>query len=182
MFNHSATFSNYYFQKNSIIFERFECGVGPGVAFATIRCDVRKISQQDMKMHMQMNFSEQLNGVWVHGVFYYRYNAHSYQRFPIDLWENVCAWLDKGAQHHSYFLKWTGQNVRKFSNLNHSCPYSGNVWIKVDRIPINSLVMLPFMPSGRYRVDLNVTNGYNKKPFMITKFFFSISDNRVEQF
>lgn len=172
----------FQFQKNHVLFERFECGIKPGVTFATVECDVRKISQRDMKMHMRINFSEPMNDLWLHGVFYYRYNAHSYRKFPIDVWEDICAWIGRGTHHQTYFLKWTGQNVRRFSNMNHSCPYSGSVLIKVDRIPVNSLIMLPFMPAGRYRVDLNLTRGYRKSSFMINKFFFSISDNRVEQF
>lgn len=153
------------------------------MTFATVECDVRKISQQDLQMHMRINISKPVHAIWIHGVFYYRYNAHSYQKFPIDLWEDFCAWVDQGqTQHQSYFLKWTGQNVREFSNFNHSCPYSGSVWMKVDRIPVDSLIVLPFMPAGRYRVDLNVTEGYKKDSFMINKLFFSISDNRIERF
>lgn len=132
-------------------------------------------------MHMRINFSEPVNNVWIHGVFYYRYNVNSYQKFPIDLWEDVCAWL--GGDTHNYFLKWTGKNAQKFSNLNHTCPYDGSVWIKIDKIPVNRLFVLePFLPSGRYRIDLNITRGFKKRPFMITRFFFAISDNRIEQF
>lgn len=134
-----------------------------------------------MKMHIRVNFSEPINNMWIHGVFNYRYNAHSYQKFPIDLWENICAWL--GGETQSYFLKWAGQNVRKFSNMNHSCPYVGSVWIKVDKMPVNRLIIMEqFMPSGRYRVDINIAVGYRKESFMLTKFFFTISDNRIERF
>lgn len=82
-----------------------------------------------------------------------------------------------------YFLKWTGENVRNFSNMNHPCPYSGSAWIDVKRIPLNRLIMLePLMPSGRYRVDINVTNGYKEQALAMTRLFFGISDTRIEQF
>lgn len=135
-----------------------------------------------MRMYMRVNFSQPIYDMWMHGVFYYRYNSHLYQRFPIDLWEDLCAWLGMGTEAQ-YILKWAGENIRKYSNLNHSCPYFGTTWIKVDRIPMNKLIILePFMPSGRYRVDLNITNGYKKEAFMKTSFYFAISDNRIEKF
>lgn len=142
---------------------------------------MRRVSQRDMKLFLRVNFSEPMNSIWIHGVFYYKYNAHSYQRFPIDLWEDVCAWL-KGNSH-VYFLKWTAENVLSFSNMNHTCPYNGSLLINIARMPINRIIMLePFLPSGRYRVDLNATNGFKKPAFMTSKFFFGISDNRIEQF
>lgn len=142
---------------------------------------MRRVSQRDMKLFMRVNFSEPTYNIWIHGVFYYKYNSYSYQRFPIDLWEDLCAWLKGGS--HAYFLKWTAKNALNFSNMNHECPLNGSIWINIARIPVNRLVMLePFMPSGRYRVDLNATGGYRKDAFMMSKFFFGISDNRIEQF
>lgn len=83
----------------------------------------------------------------------------------------------------AYFLKWTAQHVKNFSNLNHKCPYFGSTWINIERIAVNKLIMMEqLMPSGRYRVDLNVTEGIHQDAFITTKFYFGISDNRIEQF
>lgn len=146
-----------------------------------MECDVRRVSQRDMKMYIRANFSEPMNSIWIHGVFNYKYNINSYQKFPIDLWEDICSWLR--GENSTYFLKWTAENVRNYSNMNHPCPYSDTTWIDIKRIPINRLIVLePLMPSGRYRVDLNITKGYKEQALIMTKFFFSISDSRIEQF
>ncbi|XP_055301633.1 uncharacterized protein LOC129568098 [Sitodiplosis mosellana] len=144
-----------------------------------MECDVRRISQQDMKIYIRFNFTEPMNTIWIHGIFYYKYI--SYQKFPIDLWEDYCAWVR--GEKPTYFLKWTAENVRNYSNMNHPCPYSGTAWIDVKRMPLNRLIVLDqLMPSGRYRVDLNLTRGYKDQALIMTRFYFGISDTRVEQF
>lgn len=141
---------NYFHQTNHILFERFECTTNPLYPVIKMECDVRRISQRDMKMFIRANFSEPVHSIWIHGVFNYKYNTFSYQKFPIDLWEDLCAWLNGGKP--TYFLKWTAVNVRNFSNMNHPCPYSGTAWVDIKRIPLNRLIMLePLLPSGRYR-------------------------------
>lgn len=75
------------FQKNQISFERFECVTNPLNPIMRIECDIRRISRSDMKLFVRANLTEPLKSLWFHGVFYYKYNVFSYQKFPIDLWE-----------------------------------------------------------------------------------------------
>lgn len=139
-----------------------------------------KLSHTDMKAYLHAHTTLPFQNIWIRVVFNYRYNPHTYHKFPIDLWEDVCEWVHGGKRNH--ILRWTDEILRSFSNLNHSCPYS-DVLIDVERIPIDKAALLmPLIPSGRYRVDVHVTRGKNHNVSAMVHIFFGVSDNRVEVF
>lgn len=162
------------------MFERAECSNVTG-SNVTVHCDVRNLSHEDITANLWLNFSEPTYDTWVHAVFYYRYNGHSYSSFPIDLWENVCAWLN--GTHKYFFLNIIKNPIKKFSNMNHSCPYTGIVAVNMERVNLNKHILTrQFLPSGRYRLDIDFTRTYKKDLYASGKIFFAISDNRVEVF
>lgn len=130
-------------------------------------------------MHFWANLTEPIHDAWFHIVFYYRWNPTTYNKFPIDIWENVCNWLDGGK---SYILDWIGGNIIKYSNLNHSCPYeSQELYLKADNLSINTFIIDQFMPSGRFRIDGSITDGNKSRIFVKGQLFFSVSDHRIEK-
>lgn len=160
-----------------MLFESFTCFSVENLAYS--QCDVKRISRNYAKVNINITLKNPINDVWIHAVSYYKYNR--FQKFPIDLWENLCLWLD--GKSKSYILDWTTRPLLKYSNLNHSCPYTGTVHVKADNISLGKLIAVePYLPSGRFRMDINLTEGYGKSAFFTSKFFFSISDNRIEQF
>lgn len=68
-----------------------------------------------------------------------------------------------------------------YSNMNHSCPYVGLIFVKVENISINTFVFEQLLPAGRYRCDFNLSTEL-KKPILMGKIYASISDHRIEQF
>lgn len=97
---------------------------------------------------------------------YHRFNSIIFQRFGVGLWDNVCDWLAGKAR--SYVLDWTIGRIIKHTNLNHSCPYSGLVYIKIDDVSINDtsirtyIPFEPLIPAGKYRININLTDRYKK--------------------
>lgn len=62
-------------------------------------------------------------------------------------------------------------------------PYQDAIIVKADNISIKKLLDFEmFLPFGRFRMDLNLTEGYGKSAFHITSTYFTISDHRIEQF
>lgn len=156
-----------------------ECYQNRNGSLASVKCIVKRISRDNIKLNIAINLTAPVKDVWIHGVFYYKYTQ--YQKFPIDLWENLCGWLD--GTDKSHFLEWTTRKILKYSNLNHSCPYDGNVFVRADSYPMQNLLSFEsILPSGRFRVEINLTEGYRKRVFFASKLFFAISDNRIEQF
>lgn len=147
-----------------------------------MECYTKNLSHQEVTFKFRLNFSEPIDSLWGHTIFYYRYNSHSYQKFPIDLWENICGWLNKSSKLE-FLLNWTSKIISKNGNLNHSCPYYESMEINAERIKLNNFLLIEqFLPSGQYRTDLNVSRSYKGESIGFGKFFFSISDNRVEKF
>lgn len=132
-----------------------------------------------MKIDLHWNLTRPVHDAWIHGTWYYKFNGLTYNRFPIDLWENLCDWLS--GKSKSYLLDWTIGRAINYSNMNHSCPYHGYVFLKVDNMSVNNFPFEPetLIPSGRYRVDLDFTEG-NRVPIGNAKLYFSVSDHRLE--
>lgn len=108
-----------------------------------------------MKIDIHGTFTDPVEDIWLHTVFYYKYNGISFFKFPIDLWENVCSWLNGTSR--SYIMDWTYGRVMNYSNLNHPCPFIGLAYLKIDNISVANFPLEPLMPSGEYRVDVNIT-------------------------
>lgn len=115
----------------------------------------------------------------MHGVFYHKFNGIVYHKFPIDLWENLCDYLDDRSAK-SYLLNWTVGRILKYSNMNHSCPYVGLLYAKNDNISIANFPFEPLIPSGRYRVDGAFTEA-DRVPQAEFQIYFSVSDHRLEK-
>lgn len=117
--------------------------------------------------------------MWAHGVLYYRYNT--YQKYAIDLWEDLCGFLNDKA----HFMMWIMSRLQHFSNLNHTCPYTGTVILKANNISVDKFRIEPLLPAGRYRLDLNLTklprNNDIQNVYGMMRIFDSISDHRIEQ-
>ncbi|XP_031629656.1 uncharacterized protein LOC116344937, partial [Contarinia nasturtii] len=132
-----------------------------------------------LRGYLNITLGRPVKELWIHGVFFFKYNQ--YQKFPIDLNENLCGWLS--GKSKSYLLDWSLKDLMAHTNLNHPCPYVGDAYVKVDNFSIKELLKFDMLlPAGRFRVDINFTEGHNKPTLLGTRTFFSISDNRIEQF
>lgn len=139
---------------------------------------MKHISRSHLKIDIQMNFTKPIYKAFVHTQVYYRYI--SYQKFPINLWDDMCGWFS--GRRRSWVMDWTLGKLLKHSNINHTCPYIGNVFVTADNISLNTFVFEQFIPAGRYRIDFNLSQGHTSAPMFIGKLFASVSDHRVEQF
>lgn len=166
-------------KQNTILFERLQCLQNQGDSLASINCEMKRISRDNFKIDILINLTQPVKDVWIHGVAYFKY-IH-YQKFPVDLWEDLCGWL--AGKSKSYLLDWGVKKLLKYSNLNHNCPYENAVYVKNNNITLKDIHAFEvFLPSGRFRLDVNLTEGYRGKVFFMMKMYITISDHRVEQF
>lgn len=107
-------------------------------------CVIKHISRRNIKIHLENSFKEPLKTTWAHGVLYYKYTR--YQKYAIDLWEDLCGSLAKTA--HSYFMRFLLGYVMQYTNLNHTCPYYDHVILKVDNISMDRFIIEPLLPAG----------------------------------
>lgn len=114
----------------------------------------------------------------VHVSAYYKYNGISYKKFPIDLWEDICGWFDKRSK--SFYMEWVMKDLIQYTNVK-KCPVDGYIYLKANNISVDSFY-LPFMPSGRYRIDVVLTHNDRKTLLGMGRIHLNIPDNRIEKF
>lgn len=129
-----------------------------------------------MSVDVWANITQPLNGAWVHAVGYYKYNT--YQKIATEYWDDLCGWIS--GKSNSFLLDLYKSVILKHTNLNHSCPYTGLVYLLAQNISVKELTLPPIVPAGRYRVDFNFTEGDRKTPLVEGALYVSISDHRIE--
>lgn len=139
-------------------------------------CRVKYIDRNNLRGHLAIHLRRPLSAAWVHGVVYYKYLT--YQKIATEYWDDLCAWL--AGERESYFLDFLKPLISTYTNLNHSCPYTGLVFGKADNISAQKFIIPQIMPAGRYKVEANVTEGDRKTSLAGLTLFFSISDHRIE--
>lgn len=132
---------------------------------------------------IEVNFDgiavEPIKEIYIHTVFYYKYMT--YRKFPIDIWEELCGWLD--SKRKSFFLDIALKKVFEFvkHDGNLSCPLIGEYAVRIKTQSTTVLNVPSMVPSGRYRIDVNVTESDRNNVIAITSTYVSNSDNRIEQ-
>lgn len=75
-------------------------------------------------------------------------------------------------------MDWILPKMMKYTNLNHTCPYNGYVFLKVDNISLNDFAFPQLIPAGRYRTHISVQESDDKILFNAS-LYFSVSDHRL---
>ena len=168
-----------FFQKNTINFERLVCEPNPeNPVFSYFKCEVKHVSRRRLRIIMEGNLTRPMRAVQIHSVVYYKYNW--YQKWAIDLWEDYCGWLS--GKKHSYFMDWLMKPVQNYTNVNHPCPLEGFLFMRVNNISLDNFPFKDLFPSGRYRLDVNLTEANREKVLVMAKLYLAVSDHRIEQF
>lgn len=162
-------------QKNRMHLDRFVSNV-----VASVRCNIKHISAPNLKVHFNLSATRPIRDLWLNIVFYYKYNGIVYNKFPVDVWENACEFLD-GNREKKFMMTWLYARLLPFTNFNHSCPYS-NFIIKADNVSLEKTFSFTesIFPSGRYRVNVMLTE-YDRVPFFEYVIFGSISEHYLEK-
>lgn len=133
-----------------------------------------------MKVDMRVNLSKPVKDIWVHVEPYYKYQT--YVRIAGYIWENPCDWMS--GKTKSIFLDWTLGLALKLpnihTNINHTCPFSGYNYFKFDNISVQQFAFPQLVPSGRYRLNVNLTESDRSKVLGGCVLYVSVSDHRVE--
>lgn len=156
-------------------FERLICETPPGSKVTQLHCKVKYIDRNHVKIDAWANITKPIEDVWIHVV---SYMFNTYQKLGIDLWENICDWLS--GKKNSYIMYWGIERILKYTNLNHSCPFVGHVYIKANNVSMSKFDFTTIIPSGRYRLDFQVAEGDRRKVIGGSKLYFSVSDHRIE--
>lgn len=153
--------------------EKLECTRNPKGKMASIECEATSIGDRGMRLSFDAYLSQSVNSVYMHGLIYYSRDLITFQKLPANIWENICAWL--AGKKSSWLLDNAFSQALPYSNINHSCPYVGRVFAKVDNFSFDKVEMEPLVPHGRYRLEINLTEGYRGRVLGTTKTHFRIN-------
>lgn len=109
----------------------------------------------------------------IHFQLFYRYRT-GWRIFLVNFKDNFCDYVTKGN------AKATALNllipvIRKYSNVNLTCPYVGQ--FTIDKMPANAAIFnYPFIPVGKYY--LNVTLAYMDELILSMQFYFIVPEGR----
>lgn len=168
--------------------EKVVCIANDNDSATLTTCLVKYINRRELTLDVSLMLKKRLDAAFLHAVVYYRYNGIEYKKFPIDIWEDMCGWFKfrydtrSMKKMESFFAEWILKKFSNYTNLNHTCPYEGEIATKVARFPIGSIEIPQLLPAGRYRLDIIVLEGDRKSIVFATKIFYSISDHRIERF
>lgn len=142
------------------------------------KCNVKFNNRKNFSARFEGRLRKPVNSIWAHSVMYYKYNY--YTKFPVDVWEDFCGFLN--GKTHPILLEMMLSRLIKHVNVNHSCTNSKDIFATFDNVPWSLFTFEPLIPSGRFRLDVNLTEGNRGDPLAELKIYFSVSDHRVERF
>lgn len=160
-----------------------DCAYNPNGHVSFVACDIKRISRNNVRVNLQVNFSRPVYSVHVHTVPYRKFTANVYRKFLNNLWEDACGWLNHTAK--SYLLDYTVGRALKSSRIEtnvNKCPLTGNVYIKSGNYSLDSLIFDHLLPAGRYRVEVTFFDKKNGEWIFRGNVYVSVSDIRVEIF
>lgn len=123
---------------------------------------------------MWVNLTVPVEGVWVRTKAYYKYT--SWHKMA-DFWTNICGWLS--GKDKAFNLDWL-KPLLVYSNFNQSCPWSGNMTFIANNISAQPFAFPQIVPSGRYRIELDLTENVQGPSAFDMIIYGSVSDHRIE--
>lgn len=133
--------------------EQFTCNGNPN--YITIHaCNYKRIGQESISLDFQGFINKTCDRLQVHIRFSVLYGDD--ERMLVNRWEDMCAYLNGKS---NWFLDMTFAPFLKHSNMNHTCPYSGELRLHVDRITASDIPARVVLPTGKFRNILSFTNG-----------------------
>lgn len=169
------------FQKNYIIFEKFECEAGNSTSVIVNKCVVGNSGRNgsdrvDVSVHTTI--IKPLPELYLHVVVYYKYQE--YTKLPIQVWDDACAFLSNKKQSFAMEMIYSVQPFIKY-NGQLRCPLKGNLSIDVNNISLNKqFPLIPLLPTGHYLTTVKFFEGDRNTLIGRTKAYTHITDSSVE--
>ncbi|XP_037911875.1 uncharacterized protein LOC119652012 [Hermetia illucens] len=141
--------------KNMLRICKIECVVGDLARpyIANESCSIKALSRYRTAINVEGYLLKPFDDILVN-MRIFKKNSVTYLPYMVNVTTNVCKFLSGGSVgaagfYTRFMIGW----INKYSNINHSCPYSGYTWAKnlepfADKIPV-------FAPTGDYRLELH---------------------------
>lgn len=159
------------------MFEGAECRLGNSTRMLVNKCVVKGSGQNNsdrINVSFQSTIVKPMSKLYIHVVVYYKYQT--YKKFPIDLWEEACGFLD--GKQQSYTME-IFQRIEQYIKYNRKlrCPLIGNLTIEFNNLSLNKqFPLLPILPTGHYLFQMTYIEEDRFTVIINTKSFMEIID------
>lgn len=164
-------------------FQRLICKPGNSTTMIVKKCWMKRadrIGTDRVSLLIETDIVKPLTELKIHVIAYYKYLV--FRKLPIDVVQDICGWSRN--RKGSFILDWTFGQAIKYMHYDGDlkCPLIGNFTVSINNVSLNEqFPMIPLLPSGNYYTE-NILTGENHSIISTSKFYFSISDNRIEQY
>lgn len=141
-------------ERELIRVEQVTCDTNPKYV-SNYSCQIRPVATDKVSVNMRAFLREPCNELRMHTVIYYQYDVQN--RVLLDRRDDICGYFSGAVK--SPLIDAVIDNFVKYSNLNHTCPYQGELSFKADRIHTDDLILKVLLPAGKFHAATNVTNG-----------------------
>lgn len=169
-----------------MLFEKFSYELGNSTNKVVLnKCIMRKADQKgidNIDISVHVTILEPLAKLRLQMAVFYKHEE-IYKKFPIDLNDDVCAWLIGKKQSFAMelILKDAEQYVKYNGQLR--CPLKGNLSIEFNNVSLNKhFPHLPFIPIGHYIFQSIFMEGDRRNVIAATKTYMEITDKIDKHF
>lgn len=111
------------------------------------------------------------DNVRLHVILYHKFKT--YQKFLIDVDENICNFHTKKNNESSIILNIIMPFIKNHTNIFHPCPYFDLVYIR--NLDFSKLVVVNApLPTGQYRFDIDIYDSEKNKSMLFSQLFITI--------
>lgn len=141
----------------------------------SINCSVKLVNRYTQLLNIGCDLGQRKQkNIRLGFVMHYRFN-NVYRQFLINLDMDFCAYMAEKPERN-LFLESIMPHVTRFSNINHPCPYSANVSVR--NMPVTNVIFnRAIIPSGQYRLDVNIYDSADKTPIIFCKVFLTVPNS-----
>lgn len=156
------------FQRNGIRFVQVTCQ--PHTKFLTnCSCNIRQVARERFSMDFRATALLPLNALFANFKLYYQYGEE--ERLLLNIWADVCGYFS--GKVPSLVIDAVVDNLKKYSNMNHTCPFEKEMIFNAERITVNDVVVNKFLPTGRFHLNTTFANGPKREFVGNVKLYFT---------
>lgn len=153
----SGNASSAHMANNAIYIEHMNCSVNSSY-IANYTCQSYRVAQERLSVTIKANLNRTCDNIFVHVQLFYLYEND--ERQLLNKWDDVCGYF--AGESPSFLIDLLIDFFRKYSNINHTCPYAGEIHVVAERLAVNEIVTRNYIPTGKYRAVISLTNGHRR--------------------
>ncbi|XP_065368990.1 uncharacterized protein LOC135961418 [Calliphora vicina] len=152
-----------------------ECAPSPKY-FHNHSCRLKAINRYKTMAFMETYVKNSLRNISVNVGMYYRNDVNIYKPYLVNFTSNLCQFMDRKVS--GLYINALMRILRKYTNVNHECPYEGYLIAKNIHADIDLIPLPPLLSKNSYKFLLIFYEGYPYDYMGRVTFYIDIINTR----